>query len=180
MADGVTVRIIGDKEMKRWLRDLGPQAEKIGRGVLYKVAHNVRNRVLKELRTAKPKKGHVYPAMDTGSLAKSYGVDMRARGDEQIAVIGSNAVYAHAVEFGREPGDMPPVSQLFGWVQRKVLGIRGLKGDKTETIEGVAYAIAESIERNGTDPHPHLVPAFNIEGKKLESEFAKAINRALK
>lgn len=180
MADGVQVRIIGEKEMKRWLRDLGPQAERIGRGVLYKVAHKVRNRVLQELRDAKPKKGHVYPAMDTGSLAKSYSVDMKERGGEKVAVIGSNAVYAAAVEFGRNPGSMPPVSQLFGWVQRKVMGIRGLKGGKAETIEGVAYKIADSIARNGTDPHPHLIPAFNIEGKKLDSEFAKAISRELK
>ena len=48
------------------------------------------------------------------------------------------------LEFGRKPGQMPPIAPIKGWVERKL----GVSSDESE---GVAFAIAKKIAKKGTD-----------------------------
>lgn len=184
MSVQVSAKFVGGKELTSWLRKLGPEAEKIGRGVVFKEAERLRSEAIKELKEKKSRQGGMYEAVDTGALGRSYGVDMDHRpGSEVVATIGSNADYATAIEFGRQPGSMPPVRELLSWVKRKLLKKKGFgrkasdRANTMDQVEGVAYTVADKIRERGTDPHPHLVPAFDRVAKDLDREVARALDR---
>lgn len=48
------------------------------------------------------------------------------------------------LEFGRKPGQMPPIEPIQKWVERKL-------GVDPEESKGVAFAIAKKIAKEGTD-----------------------------
>lgn len=65
-----------------------------------------------------------------------------------------DAPYAFFVEFGTDPH---PVSHkhFIKWAMRK------LRISNKKKAVSVAYAVAKTIEKYGTDPHPFLRPAIN-------------------
>jgi hypothetical protein len=65
-------------------------------------------------------------------------------GDE--ITIGSPLIYAAALDGGRVPGSMPPVSALFPWVQDKI------PTKSKEEAMSIAFAIAKKIEAEGIEP----------------------------
>jgi hypothetical protein len=87
--------------------------------------------------------------IDRGLLLKSGDVN-RAFLDKEI-VFG--VPYADAVEFGQEPGSMPPPQSLEKWIRRK-LGVTNPK-----EIRQVSFAIAQKIKQKGIQPAPYLFPA---------------------
>jgi len=64
-----------------------------------------------------------------------------------------DVLYAESIEFGRNPGSMPPVSKIQSWVKRKL----GVTNDKE--AKRIAFVIARDIKLNGTEPRPFLSPA---------------------
>ena len=67
--------------------------------------------------------------------------------------------YADSIEFGRIPGIMPPIEPIKDWVRRK-----GLAAEEKQ-INSIAWAIAQDLKKNGTDPRPFMQPA--IDGAKV-------------
>ena len=64
-----------------------------------------------------------------------------------------NAPYAMYVEYGTGPHPVPP-QVLIGWVRRKL-------GIKSKKAASVAWAIANKISKQGTQPKPFLRTAIN-------------------
>ena len=83
--------------------------------------------------------------------------------------IGSEArKYGYVQEYGRRPGEMPPVSALEKWSQAKL-------GDSK-----LAFVVARSIAQKGTKPQPFFYPGFekSLPGieKLLDKAGSKIIN----
>ena len=87
----------------------------------------------------------------TGALENSF----EAKEDGEDILIGSQLIYAPAVEFGRLPGKMPPVKVLFPWIVSK-LGARNEKDAMNK-----AWAVARSIEKNGIPPQRYIRAALH-------------------
>lgn len=77
--------------------------------------------------------------------------------------------YAEAVEYGRKSGKMPPVNVIYQWIRKKGAG-RGSAMKSAAVFSGkseeqlardAAWAIAKSIAKYGTKPHPFLKPAYD-------------------
>ncbi len=83
-------------------------------------------------------------AIDEGTLLKSGNINRKFLEKEIVY----SAPYAAFVEFGTEP-HMPPVEPLEQWAKRK-LG-----------QEGIGWAIAKKIAKEGTEPKPFLRPAID-------------------
>ena len=73
------------------------------------------------------------------------------------------APYAGFVEFGTDP-HMPPVEPLERWAALK-LGMESKEARKT------AWAIARTIEKEGTDPKPFLRPAIEAAKQEFKGVF---------
>ena len=76
---------------------------------------------------------------DRGTLLQSGNV-VRERLKKTVVY---SVPYADTIEFGRLPGSMPPVTNIQGWVFRK-LGIKDVKKQKQ-----IAWAIAQDIKKKG-------------------------------
>jgi len=96
------------------------------------------------------------PVGVSGALRAGYEV---SPGDGANATIQNNVPYAGAVEFGSEP-HMPPIAPLKQWARR----VLGLTDDEAREA---AWAIAKSIEDEGTEAQPHIRPALD----ELRSEL---------
>ncbi|HEX7090639.1 MAG TPA: HK97 gp10 family phage protein [Longimicrobiales bacterium] len=118
---------------------------------------------------------HEHGTSDTGRLANSIAIETHDGGLE--ARIGTNLVYARAIEFGLPPGylrRMPPVDAIAGWVRRK-LGVRD-----REEARSIAFAIARKIQRSGTEPQPYLFPAAEAERRGFRRRLQRAVREALR
>jgi len=85
------------------------------------------------------------PVGATGNLRSGLATEVYGRPleGELLGKLSTPAVYGYAVEFGQPPGTRPPVDELEYWVIRKL-------GVDPAAAQGVAYAIAETIYRKGT------------------------------
>ena len=92
-----------------------------------------------------------YGAVDTGFMLRSGNVNREFLEKEIIY----SAPYAVTVEFGREPGSMPPVQRIKKWLMRKF-------HLKEKEAENRAWAIAKKIEKSGTKARPFLRDAINV------------------
>jgi|SRR6056297_359789 len=96
--------------------------------------------------------------VDEGSLLKSGNINRNFLDKEIVYTMP----YADSIEFGRNPGSMPPVVAINGWVQRKL----GIKDDIIS--RRIAWAIAQDIKKNGTQPRPYLQPAIEAARMKFK------------
>jgi len=94
-------------------------------------------------------------SVDTGKLLQSSRVEFVELGENGTyrAEIIYWAPYADAIEYGSPPHWIPP-SELEGWVRRKI----GEK-DRKKAL-GIAFAIANTIAKNGVEPKPYFRSAF--------------------
>lgn len=99
-------------------------------------------------------------AIDTGFLLRSGNVER----DFLAKKIVYSAPYSIIVEFGRQPGSMPPITVIQEWVRRK-LGIQNPK-----KAESIAWAIAQSIKTNGIEPRPFMRNAINSISASMSSK----------
>lgn len=90
--------------------------------------------------------------IDEGTLLKSGNVNRQLLNK----TITYSVPYADEIEFGRLPGNMPPIEPIKGWVRRK-LQIK----DEIE-VNRRAELIVKDIEKNGQDARPFLQPALEM------------------
>ena len=95
--------------------------------------------------------------IDTGHLLRTANIN-RSFLEKEIVY---PALYADIIEYGRNPGTMPPSSALESWVRRK-LGIN----DEAK-VKRLAFAIAKAIKNRGISPSMFMRRAVD----KARSEF---------
>ena len=100
--------------------------------------------------------------IDTGMLSNSGKVDHR----DEFSVVSFSAPHASSVEFGREPGSMPPVEAIQKWTERKGITDKRPKGER-DVLSSTAWAIAKHIERFGIKPTPFLRSALTDAKEQL-------------
>lgn len=131
----------------------------------------------------------------TGQLANS-GRVQRVEGDADAIDAGffsSNTTggYAFFVEYGRRAGKMPPVEYIKQWITKKSSVKKGTKsaiqsaaafsGKRVgDYITSLAWAIAKSIAKKGTQPHPFFTPAVEKNKKAVEQAIAEAVKGSIK
>lgn len=81
--------------------------------------------------------------VDRGALRASIQISER----ERSVIVGTNLVYAEAIEFGTPPF-YPPIAPLKIWSRRKL-------GD-----ESAAYAVQQKIAKEGITPQPYFRPGM--------------------
>ena len=107
---------------------------------------------------------------DESTLAKSA---LPIRKDWLEKELEYRAFYAEYIEYGTDPRErMPPVDAIERWVKRKGIA-------KGKNIRSTAFAIARSIQKNGTQPHPFLRPAVNEANVRRDEIMRKAVKRVL-
>jgi len=99
----------------------------------------------------------MFNKIDTGMLMNSGKVEKVESGVNVVF----DAPYAKNVEFGRDPGIMPPVEEIQRWAERRGIIERRGKG-KRGSPTGVGYAIAKKIQRDGIKETPFLRDAVTV------------------
>lgn len=95
----------------------------------------------------------------TGNLKDSFRI---VHDDEGRPYVASPLVYARVMDEGRLPGKAPPISALFPWVATK------LGGSDPKKIRSKAFAVAQSIAKNGIEPRHFISRAlFRMENDAL-------------
>ena len=89
--------------------------------------------------------------VDRGTLLKSGFVEKKFLNKSIIY----DTPYADLIEYGRNPGTMPPVNLIQNWVRRK-----GIEKDEKKSLS-IAWAISKDIQKKGISPRPFLQPAVN-------------------
>lgn len=121
--------------------------------------------------------------VDTGRLRASIIPEVRGVGNDVIGVVGSNVIYAAAVELGSE-AHFPPLTAIAAWVHRKHLAgtyslksRRRLGGVQVQSVEdlSLAYMICLKISHHGTKGAKFLQRAFDANKAKVKGEFEMTI-----
>jgi hypothetical protein len=105
--------------------------------------------------------------VDTGALKNSIGPEFDSASPMRWVRVGTNQQSAAPMEFGARP-HFPPVRAITPWAQRHGID---------------PFALALSIARKGTKPHPFLKPALeesvgdirallSVMGREIESGAA--------
>lgn len=100
---------------------------------------------------------------------------------------GFYANYAEFVEYGRKAGGMPPVEPIYQWIRKKGAGrnsalkaAAAFTGKTTDELaRSAAWAIAISIKRHGTRPHPFLKPAYEQYRNSIDEFMQRQVNKAV-
>lgn len=148
----MTVRLEGDKEIARALRELGEEKKRKIRGEVLATGLDVQRKAREKLNESR--------AWDLGNLANSILVE--TENDGMIAEIGPEAPYGPYVEHGTKP-HFPPPDALEGWARR-----HGFES---------AWPICLIIAKRGLPARPFLTPAFeairDIFWKRIKEILAK-------
>ena len=102
-----------------------------------------------------------------GLLRVSILQTVAEEGEKLIGHVGSALTYAPVVEFGRESGWFPPVSELKIWARRKL-------GD-----ERLAFVIGRAIKRRGFKAQPYLTPALEAGRSRIQTIFENRLREAI-
>jgi len=119
------------------------------------IAKTLKPRLLKKIAILTTQKVKEAAPKDIGFLRDS--IDYEIHGN--TITIGARALYAPNVEYGRNPGKMPPVEALEGWARR-------------HGMAGAEWAIAKKIQKHGTPAQPFLRPTV-FKSKPLIKKLIK-------
>ena len=113
----------------------------------------------------------------TGML-RSSGKVQKVLGDEDAIDAGffpqqTTGGYAFFVEYGRRAGKMPPPDMLIEWCRKKLR-----LPEKLAKLRG--WAMARTIAKKGTRPHPFFGPAVEKNKKAVVDAIAEAIDKETK
>lgn len=109
---------------------------------------------IKDLKQEQQDKGMTASGLSSQSLRSVIGKD-------SAQIYGSD--YWKYQTGGRGPGGMPPVQSIENWIISKGIPVAG-------SVEGMAWAIAKKIEKNGTDV---------FEGKRDGVQFSEIVKKNL-
>ena len=185
MAKGAIQMEIKDKDLRKALKSMEFWSDR----TLEEVDQQIRIATLNTAGDA------VKNVKDNGSIATSRLINSISsrfkslkRGAEGIVKV--NAIYGGYVEFGRKAGGMPPVAPILAWVKKKGLAssfktnkkgrkVRDRRDASQEAEEmSMAFAIAKSIAKNGTEAKPFLLPSFRKNAKNLEKRIKVVLRRS--
>ena len=126
----------------------------------------------------------------TGQL-RSSGKVQAVEGEKQTIDVGffakgKDTGYAYFVEYGRRAGKMPPVDYIMEWVRKKSSAFRSASRwakkfkvssvDMDKMLRSNAFALAKTIAKKGTRPHPFFAPAVD----KNRADIERAISNSVK
>lgn len=103
---------------------------------------------------------------------RNYGI--RIEGDEIVGEI-SLASYWKYVENGRKPGRMPPVNNIFQWIDKKPIMPRPMNGLKAPSRKTLAFLIARKIGKEGIKSGNQFQEALDITWNKWEGQISEAV-----
>jgi hypothetical protein len=89
----------------------------------------------------------------------------KVKEDHAKYLVGSDLVYAAAIEYGSPP-HKAPMDPIQEWAERKGIGEHWFK-------------VWLSIKNNGTKAHPYLRPAYHKYQPGIKTRISDAINRGL-
>ncbi len=157
MANEIVLEVAGLEELQKALAEAPQQWEKST-----KLAMGQGLAVLES--AAKEKAPH-----DMGALAASIGSQIvRGMGSEIVGKVGSNLVYApYALEYGREPGKMPPPDIIEEWAGR-------------HGMVGMGFVIARAIGARGIKAPEVLTKVLKEKSQQVVKLFEQGIERVLR
>lgn len=104
------------------------------------------------------------PAVDTGALRRSVSAEFVEDG----AIVSVDAPHAPMMEYGTRPF-FPPTAPLAEWVLRK-----GFASTPQEA-DGIAFAIARKISREGIAPRRYFTKAWERMLRELPSDIVREL-----
>lgn len=178
-------QVIGGKELQKVLNELGTKGVEAA-------LRGIQLTCLDILNDAKSRLSNGGQRV-SGKLFNSGKVSRAEEPDAYEVAFGSpdkEVEYATYVEFGRRPGKRPPIDAIKQWVDKKHLSDTYSIKNRQQSNRGkdykrrrdsMAWAIANSIAKKGTQAHPFLFPAFEAKkenvGKNIGREIAKLIKK---
>ena len=97
--------------------------------------------------------------------------------------------YAYFVEYGRRAGKMPPVDYIMEWLRKKSSAFRSASRwakkfkissvDMDKMLRSNAFALAKTIAKKGTRPHPFFAPAVEKNRADIENAIGSAVKEEL-
>lgn len=97
--------------------------------------------------------------VNDGQLRASIVPEVRTEGREVIGIVGSNKVYAPAMEFGARP-HWPPLWALVSWARKHGT---------------TAYVVARAIARRGLAPRRYLRGALEQNAARIFQRLSDAV-----
>lgn len=178
----LSIDVIGDQEVKKYLKNLTPKME----GELRRAVSN----------TARAMEGDAkrFAPVDQGRLRSSIYTEMDS--DGLGATVGPSLPPIDIVmEMGRKPGSrMPPISALIPWVHRhhmtpRIIGknviYQGVNVGRAaatsaydRNVRSIAFLIARSIARKGTRPRRYMQLASDRAELNWVQNIIRAYERA--
>lgn len=110
----------------------------------------------------------------TGHLARTITSGLSEKGIHQVTgIVGCNAPYAAAIEFGRPPSKSASGTPLY---KRRsfILWVKNHLGD-----EKLAYVVARAIHRKGFKAKPFMFPAVQKNMSKIQSLINQGLKKTL-
>jgi phage gpG-like protein len=101
--------------------------------------------------------------VDTGRLRASITPEVRVVGNTIQGVVGSNVIYAAAMELGTRP-HWPPRSALETWARRHGLSV---------------FVVQRAIARKGTKPRRYLQRAFESNRPLIIRKIERAVTQVV-
>ena len=129
----------------------------------------------------------------TGQLRAS-GKVQKVEGEKQsldvgFFVNGKDTGYAYFVEYGRRAGKMPPVDYIMEWLRKKSSAFRSPSRwakkfkissvDMDKMLRSIVFALAKTIAKKGTKPHPFFAPAVEKNRQAIENVVANEVKQEL-
>lgn len=113
-------------------------------------------------------------AKSTGHLARTITSGLTEKTKDNVAgIVGCNAPYAAAIEFGRPPSRNSSGTPLY---KRRsfILWVKNTLGD-----ENLAFVVARAIHRKGFKAKPFMLPAVQKNMEKIRSLINQGLKQTL-
>lgn len=166
MSDGTEIRVEGLDEVLRGFDKAGKDVRAAAMNGLQEAALDIIADAKMNLRRNR--------SVVTGLLRAS-GKVQRVNGETLDAgffdTLNRQSGYAVFVEYGRRAGKMPPPDEMAQWAYKKY------QLHDRDVARSLGWAIARSIAKKGTKPHPFFEPAVQKNKRKIIDTLAKAIDK---
>lgn len=95
--------------------------------------------------------------------------------EDQYEITFKAPSYWKYANYGRNPGKMPPTSEIESWIIRKRITPRALSGRKIPSVTSLAYVIARKIGREGIKGKHFIENSLNNNSQLWEDRISDAI-----
>lgn len=127
--------------------DIGPQGEDNLERIMDRMMDDIIDKIFAESQENFIR----YGKWDTGFAARSGNIERQFLLKKMVY----SAPYMRNIEFGRDPGTMPPREPIKKWLMRKM----GMSEDEAESV---SWVIAMKIKTRGIEPTPIVRDAIKL------------------